>query len=162
MSRQRVWLLQAVIALLVGGSLYHIVADKEHWPFSNYPMYLTVEQWDSSEQLQLFGVVREEPHQEIPLRDIRYLHPFHRSRIHAAFTWILIKTEGNPEKRQQMLSEGLRDRLRRYEELRMAGRHDGPPLRGIRLYQSRWRLDARAQNVDRPDERWLLAEVRRP
>jgi hypothetical protein len=163
MSKQRILFLNVVIALLIVGSLYVIVTDQEYWPFSQYPMYsMLIEQKDSLEALRLFGVTQEEPHQEIPLRDNQYVQPFARSRLHSALKWIYIKSERNPEKRQQMLNEALLDCLKRYEELRLAGRHDGPPLQGMRLYGVRWQLETRAGNVDQPDYRKLLAEVEQP
>ena len=162
MSEQRILLLHVVIGLLVAGSLYVIVTDQEYWPFSQYPMYsILIGQKDSLEALRLYGVTQEEPPQEIPLRDYQYLQPFARSRLHSALKWIYIKSQRDPEKRQQMLNEALLDCLKRYEELRLAGRHDGPPLRGIRLYGVRWKLDPWAGNVDQPDYRILLAEVER-
>lgn len=160
MSKQRILVLHGVIALLIIASLYVIVSDREYWPFSQYPMYsMLVKPKDSLEGLRLFGVTQEEPHHEIPVRDYQYLQPFARGRMYLALEWIYIKSARNPEKRQQMLNEALLDSLKRYEELRLAGRHDGPPLQGMRLYGVHWRLDARAKNVDQPDNRILLAEV---
>jgi len=163
MSERRVLLVHVVIALLIGGSLYTIVTDLEYWPFSQYPMYsMLVEEKDSLEALRLFGVTQEEPHQEVPVRDYQYIQPFPRSRFHSALKWIYVKTARNPEMRQQMLNEALLDSLQRYEERRLAGRHDGPPLQGMRLYGVQWQLDARAENADHPDQRVLLAEVEQP
>jgi hypothetical protein len=61
-----------------------------------------------------------------------------------------------------LLNEACHDFLVQYEMLRRAGYHDGPSLRGIRLYQLQWRLDPHAQNVVRPDHRELLAEYEQP
>ena len=50
--------------------------------------------------------------------------------------------------------------LTRYEARRRAGQHDGPALRGVRLYLLRWRLvDRVPRNPDAPDERRLLLEI---
>jgi hypothetical protein len=45
----------------------------------------------------------------------------------------------------------LTDTLARYEEARDAGRHDGPPLAAIRVYDAHWTLQATAANADEPD-----------
>jgi hypothetical protein len=166
MSKRRILLVHAVIALLIAGSLYDIAMDRETWPFSQYPMYSGLH-GSRLAQLQLFGVAQEEPHQEIPLNDpsyiepaSEYLQPFDRSRIRWAFDWILVKNEG--AQRRQMFDNALLDCLKRYETLRLAGRHNRPPLQGIRLYQLQWRLDPQASNVDHPDNRTLIAEVEQP
>ena len=166
MSKRRILLVHAVVTLLIAGSLYDIVMDRETWPFSQYPMYSELH-GSGLAQLQLFGVAQEEPHQEIPLNDpsyiepvSEYLRPFDRSRIRWALNWILVKN-GNYQ-RQQTLDDALLDCLKRYETLRRAGRHDGPALEGVRLYRLQWRLDPGARNVDRPDNRTLIAEVEQP
>ena len=59
-------------------------------------------------------------------------------------------------------AEALRDLLRRYEERRRAGQHDGPPLRGLRLYRLQWQLDLWGRNRDQPNQRDLLFELLEP
>jgi len=54
----------------------------------------------------------------------------------------------------------LPDLLTRYETLRQTGNHDGPPIVALRLYELEWTIDPHAANVDRPDVRRFLAEVR--
>ena len=63
--------------------------------------------------------------------------------------------------RDRALAAALRDTLERYEANRRAGATDGPALRGVRLYELQYRLDPRARNRDRPDERRLLARGHR-
>jgi hypothetical protein len=55
----------------------------------------------------------------------------------------------------------LRDVLVRYESRRVNGEHDGPPLQAVRAYHLTWALDPQARNVDTPDVKHMLAEVRR-
>jgi hypothetical protein len=70
--------------------------------------------------------------------------------------------EIKPEERQQMLDGALLDALSKYEYGRLAGRHDGPPLQGIRLYEATWQLDDPAKSiVDPPDQQKLIHEVAR-
>lgn len=160
MSKQRILFLNVVIVLLVAISLLGIVVDREHWPFSQYPMYSEVQREYSLSGLRLFAVMQVEPQHEMPLRDFDYIRPFDQSRLTKAL--LRIKDEDNPKKRQQLLNEALLDCLTRYEKLRLTGHHDGPPLQGIRLYQLQWQLDARAENVDQPDHWELVAEVEQP
>lgn len=155
MSKRRLLLVHAVIALLICGSLYDIITGSEHWPFSPYPMYSGVQRERSLSSQWLFGVVEEEPYREIPIRGYQYIQPFDQTRL----TLALIRARGNSNK--QLLNQALRDCLVRYERLRLAGLHDGPPLRGLKIYELEWKLDPKASNLNEPYRRTLLAEFRR-
>ena len=39
-----------------------------------------------------------------------------------------------------------RDYLKRYEQRRQAGLHNGPPLKGLRMYLYQWHMDRDASN----------------
>ena len=153
-SKQRILFIQAVIVLLIGCSLYDIITGREHWPFSPYAMYAGVQRERSLSAVQLFGVTEENTQYEIPLNSFQYIQPFDPSRLSTA----LARMENNPE-RERLLHEALRDCLKRYEKLRVDGRHQGPRLQGLRLYELQWSLEPWAGNADRPSSRRLLAEV---
>jgi hypothetical protein len=155
MSKQRCLFVTAIIVLLIIGQLSAMAALTQPWPFAHYPMFTDLKSEPSLSKPQLYGVLQEEPYQEIPLRG-DYIQPFEIDRLQGAI--MEINREPDLEKRQQLLNEVTRDSLTRYERLRQAGRHDGPPLQGIRLYQVQWQLDPRVENVDQPDHRELLAE----
>lgn len=159
-SKRRLLFINGVIIFLIVNSLLDIAIGKQHWPFSNYPMFARAEAGTLNDytfsQLKLYGVTQGVRPREIPLRG-RYIQPFDEGRLRAAFDRMNSKTD--PEERQRLLNGALRDFLRRYERLRQAGRLDGPPLQGIRLYELHWRLDPRAANRERPDYRELVAEV---
>jgi len=154
MGRRRIWLVYAVIVVLGGGSLFAIINDAEYWPFSPYGMYSDMRRERSLTWLRLFGVTKAEEPQEIPLLAPEYIQPFDQARLPKA----LSQMSRNPDKQR----EALRDCLRRYESLRQAGRHHGPPLQGVRLYRLEWQLDPLARNVDRPERRALILEVMQP
>lgn len=160
MTRARLLLLNAVIVLLVSGHFFDLAFDKEHWPFSQYPMYAQVDSEYYSKALRLYGVVQGEPDSEVLLHTSDYTEPFGQYPLEVAF-W-LITSEPDPEKRQRALNEALLDFMLRYEKQRLDEQHDGPPLKSIRLYEQRWRLDARAANGSQPNHRELIAEVKRP
>lgn len=157
LSRQRVWLVYAVITVISGGSLFDIVTDTEHWPFSQYAMYAWVNRNYSLTLTRLFGVTDSDPPREIPLTASKYLQPFNPYRLRRAFNWMLQSAD-----REQLLGDALRDVLRRYEERRRAGHHDGPALQGLKLYRFYWKLDPWARNIDRPDSKDLIFAVTRP
>jgi hypothetical protein len=154
LRRYRVWIVYAAIVLITWGSLFDIVTDTEHWPFSPYRMYSDVNRDYSLTQFRLFGVTESAPLREMALWEFQYIQPFDNSRLHAALRGML-----GSRTRNQWLSEALRDILVRYDALRHAGLHNGPPLRGIRLYRLYWKLDPWARNVDDPDSRELVLEV---
>jgi hypothetical protein len=148
-------LLSLVFAGLILGSAYDIASDQEHWPFSQYPMFSGVWQSDSFTWLRVYGVIADG--REVALTSNRYIEPFDLSRLPKALRRILDGPDGSTR-----VAIALRDCLTRYDQLRARHRHDGPPLVAMRLYEVEWRIDRNAANVDRPDRRTLVAEVRRP
>jgi hypothetical protein len=104
--------------------------------------------------LRLVGVTPEG--REFALDNNRYIRPFDQSRLPKA-----LRTIANSRDRASRLHEAIEDSLTRYEALARAGAHDGPPLIAMRLYEVEWSIHPAAENVDTPDRRRLLAEVRR-
>jgi hypothetical protein len=155
-ARPRVPLVYGVIALITVGSLFDSVTGREHWPFSPYSMYATVARERSLTVLRLYGVTKEVPAREMPLVSYRYIQPFDAARLQNALETIRVLRGRRP------LKVALSDCLRRYERLRRAGRHDGPPLQGIRLYRVYWKLDPWARNVDCPNRKELILEAGTP
>jgi hypothetical protein len=156
MGKRRLWFVNTVIVLFMSGSLYDIVRDTDHWPFSNYPMYSEVQRARTLTAMRVFGVTDESPAREVPLTDLDTLQPFDQSRLAAALDAMAAQKE--PE-RGLLLSEALHDSLRRYENLRQAGRHRQPRLKGLKAYRLFWELDPFARNLDRPDGATLISEV---
>lgn len=153
MARQRVLLIYSLSAIILGGSLFDLITDTEQWPFSQYPMYSAAEKSRSLTVLRLFGVTAEKPQVEIPLIQFQYMQPFDSARLQTALQFIYAH-------RNDQLSEAVRDCLVRYEALRRVGLHNGPRLQAIRLYRVYWVLDPWARNIDHPDRKDLLVEVR--
>lgn len=153
-------LIHAGIFLLVGGTLTEILLDppdrREHWPFSQYQMYSERVTDPAISVIRLFGVPADPSAPELPLVERKYIEPFDHARL-----WFSLKRIDSETDRDAKLREALDDCLRRYDALRHAGRHDGPPLAGLRLYRLRGRLDAWARNPGSPTDRTLLYEVLR-
>ncbi len=154
MRRMGIFAAYLVIAIIVGGSLFDMLRDTEHWPWSNFPMYSAPEEQTASFQdYRLYGVLQND-HSEISLAtDSRYTQPFDPSRLAEALAGLA----GDPR-----INEGLLDCLVRYENLRKAGAHDGPPLSGIRMYKVRFTLDPWGRNTEQPDQKLLISEVSLP
>jgi hypothetical protein len=142
-----------ILIAAIGGSLYDIATDQEHWPFSQYPMFSGV--WKSSTfaWLRLFGVTADGG--EFALDDNSYIEPFDQSRLPKALKRMLDSPDGEARVRT-----ALADLFARYEKLRRDDEHGGPPIVAMRLYELEWTIDRDAANVDRPDTRRFIAELR--
>jgi hypothetical protein len=153
MAPHRLWVAHAAIVLVAGGSLACIVAGREYWPWSHYPMFAGVERAGPVERLHLVGVVARDG-SEIPILTQRYLDPFDPSRLTVVLD--TLRRRDDP----RALADALMTCLQRYELRRAEGRHGGPPLRGVRLYRLTWdRRDAASFHRERPDRRQLVTEV---
>jgi hypothetical protein len=152
MSSGRRAFLNLVALLLIVGSAYDIVADQEHWPFSQYPMFSGVWRAPTFTWLRLFGVTADGS--EFPLDENRFVAPFDQSRLPKGLKRILEGRDGPTRVRT-----ALADCLARYEQLRREKLHDGPPLTALRLYELEWTIDPAAANIDRPDRREFVSEV---
>lgn len=152
MSVARRTLINTIIVGLLAGSAYDVVTDQEHWPFSQYPMFSGVWRSSTFTWLRLFGVTADGS--EFPLDRNQYVSPFDQSRLPKALKQI-VDAHGAAGARA-----ALSDCLARYEALRRDRRHDGPPLAALRLYELEWTIDPDGANVDRPDRRSFIAEVR--
>jgi hypothetical protein len=137
-----------LLAVLVAVPAWDIVEKAEHWPWGSYRMFAGIAD-DRLSRRVLFGVDAQGA--EVPLHNSDVLHPFDRVRLNDALLPLLTAPGA--------LDVALRDVLDRYESRRRAGAHDGPALRGIRLYEVYWRLDPQARNRDDVTNRTMLAEV---
>jgi hypothetical protein len=154
MGPSRRMFLNLIFAGFIVGSVYDIVRNQEHWPFSQYPMFNDVWRSPTFKLMRLFGVTADG--REFPLYENRYVAPFDQSRLPKALKQIVGRPEG-----RSAVRVAIADCLVRYGELREQGSHDGPPLAAMRLYELEWRIDPAAANVDRPERRLLVAEVHR-
>jgi len=152
MSASRRRFVNIFVAVLIAGSLYDIVRDQEHWPFSQYPMFAGMWSATSFKWYRLVGV--REDGRELILDSRKYIQPFDNSRLHFAFSRL---REGPDAARR--IRAAVANCLERYERRRRKGENDGPPLRAMRLYLFGWTLDPYARNVDQPEQRHLIAEV---
>jgi hypothetical protein len=152
-ARSRLVFVNLILCGLIGGSLFDIATDQEHWPFSQYPMFSGVWRSPTFTWLRLFGVTADG--REFPLDSNQYVAPFDQSRLPKALRRMLDEKDGRVR-----LRAALADCFARYEDLRRDDRHNGPPIVAMRLYELEWTIDPQGANVDRPDERRFIAEVR--
>jgi len=142
-----------ILVGLIAGSVYDIVTDQEHWPFSQYPMFSGAWKSRAFTWLRLFGVTADG--REFPLEDNRFVAPFDQSRLPKSLRRMLETPD-----REARIKAALPDLFTRYEHLRQNAAHDGPPIVALRLYELEWTIDPNAANVERPDQRRFVGEVR--
>jgi len=150
MSKPRLLVVYLLGAVILGGLVSDLVRDTEHWPYSMFPMYSGTSLSKTFSMLRLYGVVQRSPLIEIQLDKNIYLQPFDNTRVADALAHAL---------EENRLDEGVNDCLKRYEALRLTGRHDGPPLIAMRLYRVTWTVNESGSNIDQPDLKVLLSEV---
>ena len=138
---------------LVGLHLFELAFDSEHWPFCSYPMYSRVVEATTVESQRLVGV-HAETGAEIALRGPPYTDPFDQSRLNEVFMRI-----GSVDDVHGRWDRALGDLLQRYEQRRVAGLHDGPPLKAMRVYHTRHALHPEGKNRAHPEYRHLRAEA---
>ena len=135
------------VAGFILGSALSLITQRELWPFSPYPMFAALQ---GPEQLMLEVVgVSASDSQEIPLT------PSRRTAIIAGTRYREVLDRLVENGSEIEILAYLEDRARRYEN--RSARHS--PLRGVRLYRSRWQAMPQewppAQRVDRV----LLSEI---
>jgi len=154
MTANRFVAVHALVAILLAGSVFDIVTGQEHWPFSPYPMFSSVERSRTLDSLLLTGVAADQSGREFPLRDAAFIAPFDQCRLNTA-----LQRARSSDDQGQRLHAMLKDSLARYEAQRERGAHDGPPLRAVRVYDAHWTLDGQARNVETPDRLRLIDEA---
>lgn len=140
-----------IIAIVLLGSFAAIGFGIELWPFSHYPMFAGV-QTERETRFRLYGVTDERQPREVPLLN-EYLYPF--AEVTLVFSFNRFSRTGN----EASMQRAARDCLRRYERRRLAGLHDGPPLKSVRLYEAIWRFEKWTGDRDTPLEKRLILEV---
>jgi hypothetical protein len=142
----------ALLAVLVAGHAHEIARQQEHWPFSNYPMWARLSSDWYVKDVAAVGVTAQDPPREVRLTDPRYTEPL--SLYYLRFG-VLRRAANRPQIRESI----LRDYLEYYERRRISGGHDGPALRGVRLYEHFWTMNASAANARTPDRSTLICEI---
>ena len=140
-----------VIAVLVLGHVAAVVDDDEHWPFSPYRLYAKLYEHGARNELVLYGV--EADGGEVRLSDDHF-QPMDEGRLRRVLGE---QFAAGPDGRRTFGAFG--PWLAFYERGRERGRHDGPPLVGIRLHQEVRFFDAQARNrTGPPDQAWYEGE----
>jgi hypothetical protein len=156
LSLSRRVFLGVVLAGIVCGHLYCLLSNaEERWPFSRYAMYSQVRDPVQAAHYVLVGVRADDSSGEVEVfRNWEYMRPLYRGSVHWTVQQLLKVPESG-----SLLEAVAVDCLRRYEDRRRKGLHDGPELAAMRIYHYRWRYAELDLGDRRPTARELLAEV---
>lgn len=159
MSPLRRWVVLGTVGTIVGMTVLHVLADRETWPFSQYPMYSGV----AGPEGTVYRAVGLVEGGTVPFRDAGYtalrlqysehIAPFDPIRL-----GVVLRNLDRRGAGEEAFEEALTFLLHRYEELREAGRHDDPHLMGVALYQRWWDRDPRLDHPY-PPQRGRLVHV---
>jgi hypothetical protein len=149
-SRRRLVYLLGLLILI--GHLWDNAFASEHWPFSRYPMYSFMPKVERLTKFRFYAVTEQG---EIPLNADQHFAPFTMARFDAALRTLARQPVDSPQ-----MKEALGRLVEFYERGRRSGRHDDPPLESLRIYKVRWTLDPWARNVESPDKKTLILEVK--
>ena len=151
-GRARRTLVLTLVALVTAGWMVDVVRAGDHWPLSSYSMFAEPRAPD----VRLKRLVGVHDGRELELVVPIHLAPFHEARLMTAFRRLGRRPDGAEARRAALAAC-----LDRYEELRVAGVHDGPALETLRYEELVWPLEAGAANRAAPAVRRRIAEVSR-
>jgi hypothetical protein len=159
MKRWRVWVVFGLVTLLVVGHGIDIAAQREHWPFSHYPMYARAEKKKRQELLSLFGTMRAPGYRAmVRLTDPNYVPPLNEGRLRVIL--MAAYRRGTTEQNLADARRVMADYMRAYEARRVAGLHDGPRMTEIHLYRLTWKLRPDGTHATRPWKQEQLLTLR--
>jgi len=148
MSPRRKLTVNLCVAGFILGSALSLITQRELWPFSPYPMFAALQ---GPEQLILEVVgVSASDSEEIQLAPSRRTAIIAGTRYREALNRLV---DGGSEIE---IRAYLADAARRYEHARSV-QHS--PLRGVRLYRSRWQAMPHEWPPARRVDRVLLSEI---
>lgn len=151
LTRGRRLSINAIILAVIGMQLAVVARGGERWPFAPYAMYASEHRGEIT-WYQVYGVTAQG---EFPLDRYAYHPPFDDPRLSYSFA----PRHERAHTVRADTAEMLRVVGRLYERARRERQHDGPPLRGVRVYKVTWVLDPMAANRSHPDRKVLLGEV---
>lgn len=141
----RIAVVTALFAFLIQGHACAILEQRELWPFSPYRLYTDIP-GSEIRAVQIFGILADGS--EV-LLESDHLRPFDISRVQ--FYMRRIRAVG-----REAAMGALFTLVDVYEERRLRGAHDGPPIVGLRAYSLVWDADPAAANIGAPRERQVL------
>jgi hypothetical protein len=155
-------LVSLLVAVIVAGHLYDGLRDNgpyylSHWPFHSFHMFSTLSRARHVAVRRIMGV--DQAGNDVSLSDPAYSEPILIYHVRLKFDRAFELRKGRCEALRKMSQEYLA----RYERHRKAGRHAGPLLAGLRLYEFRWNhVESWAQHASQADQKIVLFDSTLP
>lgn len=155
MSKTRLWLAHALIGLVVVMELVAMITYQEMLPFSPFPMFSYPQREYRASVINAYAVDANTGAEFslMTTQAMKYSFPIDGRVLQWNFERLATNDDPKPG-----FEGALGNLFERYERGRTLGRHDGPPIKGVRLYRETWTLYFDVRNADQPDTRTLLAE----
>jgi hypothetical protein len=136
------------VAVFLSGSVVSVIAQRDFWPFSHYPMFAAL-QPPEVQVLEVVGI-RAGDSVEVPLA------PSRRTSIVAGARYRMTLVRLLEHGSELELQDYLKDAARRYERARSDQK---PTLQAVRLYKTQWKAVANESPPVRRIGRQLLLEL---
>lgn len=143
MGRWRVWMVFGLLAFMVLGHLVEVVTQREHWPFSPYPMWSRPSLgWEINREM-LRGVTDEPTPREVALQPGQ-LYPIPYQMVVVNMQNARQAAKGNKPGDAERAGRIIKGLLQHYNNRVAAGQNAGPKLKDLRLYVVTWKMDTDA------------------
>ena len=132
MTRTRLAVVYGVVAVLIGGHAFDILRDREHWPFSNYPMFAELGGYVMNSYR--FTALTVDPATG-STREVDFDPDWVPSLPQYRFGTVMREYLDSPRADPVKLRHLLGDYLDTYDACRRAGLSRGPAISALRVYR---------------------------
>jgi hypothetical protein len=145
MAVWRKYIVAAVLTGIVGWHAFAVIAQQDHWPFSNYPMYSKLQTERQFSNVRIVAFTDESPRRRIVERS---------THLRTLITRLARREIPDPAR----VARTIREHFSKYDQ-RDDKNLDGARIAEVRIYKQTWILRPDASNRDEPDQNELVARV---
>lgn len=134
-----------VLTVIVGWHGFAVIAQQDHWPFSNYPMYSKLQTERQFSNVRIVAFTDESPPRRMVERS---------THLRTLIARLARREIPDPAR----VARTIREHFSKYDQ-----RDDkdlgGARIAEVRIYRQTWMLRPDASNRDQPDQNELVARV---
>lgn len=145
MAPWRKLIVAAVLAVIVGWHAFAVIAQEDHWPFSNYPMYSKLQSQREFSNVRIVAFTNETPPRRIVERS---------THLRTLMARLARREIPDPAR----VARTIREHFSKYDQ-RDDKELGGARIAEVRVYRQTWVLRPDASNRDEPDRNELVARV---
>jgi hypothetical protein len=132
-----------LLAFIVGFHVYDVLARRDHWPISNYPMYSKLQTENSFWTVRIVAYTDEDPPRRLVEKS---------TYLRTLVSKLIRREDRNLTRLVRVMKDHFDDYAQR-EKLH------GVKIEEVRVYRERWNLRPDASNRDEPDLRELFVKI---